>query len=98
MMQDVNDLIDAAIQAISDDDLRQGADTLYELSMIWSMAGLPITSFFDIRKHIIESAESKTDRAFIREKIKLIEREHRERRNRSEKASKIIKTNIKERI
>lgn len=95
MKHDINDMIDDAIKALIDDDVRQGADILFELAVCFHGAGLPIETFYDIRRYIVEQAISKTDALFINEKLKLIERENRDRRNRSAKTSKITKDNTK---
>lgn len=87
----INLLIDMCIQALSDDNIEQGADQLYELAVIWARAGLTQKSFADIRKYIINEATAKTDAHFIHEKLKIAERKNYERRNRTCK-SRIITT------
>ena len=91
----INDMIDECIKALVDDNIQHGADQLYELAVLWAQAGLPQTSFNDMRGYIIQQAENRTDARFIREKLKIIERENYDRRNRTCKSSKIIQNNTK---
>ena len=91
----INDMIDECIKALVDDNVQHGADQLYEIAVLWAKAGLPQSSFNDMRGYIIQQAERLTDVRFIHEKLKIIERENRERRNRTSKSRKIINENTK---
>ena len=53
---DINELIDDAIDHLCDDNAEYGAGTLVELAHLWAKAGLTQQSFEDIRHYIIESA------------------------------------------
>lgn len=46
-----------------------------ELANVWATAGMPPSSFYDMRKHIIERAIELTDKAFILEKLTIAERQ-----------------------
>ena len=83
---EINGIIDQAIESLADDDIRQGGESLTELAILWSKAGMPIQSFYDIRKYIIGEAISRTDAVFITEKLKIAERAAHEQRNRTEKS------------
>lgn len=92
---DINNAIDTAIDALADGDINQGADQLYELSVAWAKADMPQRSFEDLRGYIIQEAMEKTDHYFIIEKLKIIERANRDRRNRTAKNKKIQKDNTR---
>lgn len=77
----VNDLIDEAITALSDDSITKGADALEELAQMWAKAGMPIKSFLEVRQYIINEATAKTDALFIQEKLKIAEQNKRVTRN-----------------
>lgn len=77
----VNDLIDDAIIQLADNKIDSGVDCLVELAKIFSKAGCEMQSFFNIRKHIIDSAAEKTDAYFIETKVKLAEKQLRNTRN-----------------
>jgi hypothetical protein len=75
MPDEINDLIDAAIKELSDDNIHSGVGSLIELAHKFAAAGLGIESFLNTRKYIIDEAIRNTDAFFITEKIKLAERE-----------------------
>jgi hypothetical protein len=75
MSDKINDLIDAAIKQLADDDSNSGVGCLVELAQLWAKSGLGIESFLNTRKYIINEAIRNTDAFFITEKIKLAERE-----------------------
>lgn len=75
MSDKINDLIDTAIQQLTDDDIHSGVGCLVELAQLWAKSGLGIESFLNTRQYIINEAISQTDAFFIIEKIKLAERE-----------------------
>jgi len=74
---DINDCIDQAIEALADDNINLGAEALEQLARQWSKAGLPQSTFADIRIYIIKEASERTDALFIAEKLTIIERELR---------------------
>lgn len=92
---DINECIDSAIEALVDDDLNKGADQLYELAVHFARGGMEQQSFEHLRGYIVQEAERRTDKQFIREKLKLAERKLYERRHQTEKNRKIIKQNLK---
>ncbi|MDB4261367.1 hypothetical protein N9878_00730 [bacterium] len=67
-------LINSIEHSLINDSPEQAAQGLTELATVWSNAGMPRTSFIDMRKHIVERAIELTDRAFILEKLTLAER------------------------
>ena len=73
--EQINTLIDDAINQLADDDIRSGVGVLQEIAHVFAKAGLPIETFFNIRSYIVNEAKEKTDSLFIDEKIKLAERE-----------------------
>ena len=82
MSDQINDLIDTAIQQLTDDDIHSGVGCLTELATLFAKAGLGMDSFLNVRKYIIDAAIAKTDAFFITEKIKLAEREAQNERQR----------------
>ena len=74
-------LIQSAIDALADDNINIGAEALVELAHIWAQAGIPHSSFLEMRKYIIESAQIKTSAIFIDEKLLLSERKLHAGRN-----------------
>ncbi len=78
----INDLINAAIQELSDDNIHSGVGSLTELAQQFAKAGLGMTSFLNVRKYIIDTAVQNTDAYFITEKIKLAERDAQNERSR----------------
>jgi hypothetical protein len=78
---ELNKLIDRAIDELASDNIRFGAESLQELAYIWSKAGIPINSFLDARKYIISEASNRTDALFIQEKLKIAEQQKRASRN-----------------
>ena len=84
-----NAAIDEAIVHLCDDDPNQGAGALLEIAQMWAKAGLPQSSFTEVRQHIVNEAKARTDALFIDEKLLNAERLLQEQRN----GSRII-TNI----
>jgi len=76
----IDKLIDDCITELCSDDVTKGGECLQELAQYWAKAGLTQKSFLDMREYIILSAERKTDKAFIREKLSNSERVLREKR------------------
>lgn len=76
----IDKLIDEAIDGLSDDNIKIGADALAQLATLWSKAGLTLNSFLDIRQYIINEATQKTSALFINEKLKIAEKTLRESR------------------
>lgn len=74
-------LIQSAIDSLADDSINTGAEALVEIAQVWASAGLPQSSFLDMRKYIIESAKLKTSGYFIDEKLRLSERKLKASRN-----------------
>ena len=77
---DADKLIQECIDNLSCDDINKGGESLQELAVAWSKAGLTLKSFLDMRTYIIEQAKLNTDAYFIDEKLKLSEQALRERR------------------
>jgi len=73
-------MIEECITNLADDNINRGGEALQELAIIWAKAGLGYKSFLDMRMYIIESAKQKTDAYFIDEKLKIIEKDLREKR------------------
>lgn len=71
----VEKLMQEAEDSLVNDDPSVAADALLQLAHIWATAGIPQSSFNDIRQHIIQRAIDRTAPAFIQEKLQLIERE-----------------------
>lgn len=70
----LNDLIDECIGDLCDDNAEHGAESLVELAIIWARAGMPQSSFADMRSHIVNSAIERVGSAsFIQYKLKLAE-------------------------
>lgn len=78
---EIDELIQECIDNLSDDSIGKGAECLVELAIKWAKAGLPQSSFNDMRKYIIEEAITRTDKLFIQEKLLLTERKLRDERN-----------------
>lgn len=78
----INDLIDTAIQELTDDNIHSGVGPLIELAQQFAKAGLGMESFLNTRQYIINEAIAQTDAFFINEKIKLAEREAQNERQR----------------
>lgn len=70
----LTNLINSIEKALINDSPSVAAEGLVELANVWATAGMPPTSFYDMRKHIIERAIELTDRAFILEKLTIAER------------------------
>lgn len=81
-------LINNAIDELSDDSPRKGAEALAELANLFAKAGFKKQQFDEIRQHIIESAIRKTDPIFIKHKLEVHEALLQEKRNGS--TNKII--------
>ena len=73
--EQLSQLFQQAIDQLADDDIRKGGEALQFIAKVFHKGGMPIESFFNIRKHIVDEAIKKTDALFIHEKIKLIERD-----------------------
>ena len=83
---DVDDLIDECIDNLCDDNAETGAESLVELARYWSKAGMPIETFYDIRKYIVDQSINRlgsqaTD--FIYYKLKQAEKSLEDARNHS---------------
>lgn len=78
----IDQLIEQCVKALADDDINHGAESLIELAIMWSKAGISIQSFYDIRKVIILEAQ-KLDQCplLIETKLKLTEKLLRDARN-----------------
>ena len=74
-------LIQSAIDALADDNINTGAEALVEIAQVWAKAGIPQSSFADMRLFIVESAKKKTSALFIDEKLRLSERKLQASRN-----------------
>lgn len=96
--QYINDLMDEAIDHLCDDSPDYGADTLVELAHIFASAGMPKSTFQNIRTHIINSAIErlgKSSTMFVHYKLqkaeqKLFEERRKISGNRSNAGSIII--------
>jgi len=77
----INDLIDEAINQLSDDNPNFGAESLQDLAQIFAKAGLTKQSFMGIRQFIVNQAIEQTDAMFIKEKLEIAEKKLQERRN-----------------
>ena len=95
MDRDINDIIDDCITALSDGNIESGADQLYELALCFARAGLPIQTFYDIRRYVINGATDRTDEHFMKEKLIVMERRNRDRRNKTQKSRKITAGNTR---
>ena len=82
-----NDLIDSAIDALSDDSITSGCDVLVEIAQHFAAAGIPQSSFMDTRQYIINEATARTDAFFIEEKLRLAERAAQSRRREAGKGA-----------
>lgn len=72
----INDLIDEAINHLCDDSPDYGADTLVEIAHIFAAGGMPQHVFQNIRAHIINSAIErlgKSSTMFIHHKLQKAE-------------------------
>lgn len=72
---DVDKMIEEAIQSLISDTPKQAAECLQELAKTWAGAGFTKQSFMEMRQHIVLMAESKTDAAFVREKLRIAEQD-----------------------
>ena len=73
---DINELIDDAIDHLCDDNAEYGAATIIELAHLWAKAGLTQQSFADMRHYIIQSAIERlgtSATAFIHMKVQIAE-------------------------
>ena len=77
---DFDSLISEAIIELAGDDVTKGAECLVEIAQLWAKAGLPQSSFMEMRQYIINEAIERTDQVFIETKIEMAERKLRERR------------------
>ena len=71
---EVNKIIDSCIDNLADDSIDVGADSLFELAIIWAKAGMNEQSFLDMRKYIVKQAKLKTNELFIDEKLRIAEK------------------------
>lgn len=76
----IDKLIDDSIKSLVNDTPEQAAESIQELAKLWASSGLGKQSFFNMRSHIIKMAESKTDAAFIAEKLRVAESKLMEKR------------------
>ena len=76
----IDDLFDSIVDELCDNDINKGADSLVELAHFWAKAGFTKKSFLEMRLHLIQKAEERTDVYFIREKLKLAEMKNHDRR------------------
>lgn len=82
MLEDEFDnLIEDAIDSLIDDSPEKAAECLVELAHVWASCGMPRSSFENLRKYIVNEAESRTDAVFIREKLTIAEQFLREQRH-----------------
>ena len=79
--QQLDRLIQSAIDALADDNINIGAEALVEIAGVWAQAGIPQSSFAEMRVFIVESAKKKTSALFIDEKLRLYERKLQASRN-----------------
>ncbi len=68
-INNVDKLIDDAIEALSDDRVDAGVENLYELAILWKSAGMDAASFSDICGYIEREAAAKSDETFVQVKI-----------------------------
>ena len=83
---EVIELIDDAIDHLTDDNAEYGAGTLVELAHLWAKAGLTQQSFADIRHFIINSAIERlgtSATAFIHMKVTMAEQSLKKERKHS---------------
>ncbi len=78
---ELDNLINSVINDLSDDNLKSGVDSLIEVADIFAKAGMPQSTFENIRQHIIQEATKRTDALFINEKVKAVEKTHNRLRN-----------------
>lgn len=74
----INDQMDEAIQYLVNENPDKCAEILIDLANLWAKAGMPLSSFADIRSHIVKSAiELVGNAAFIQYKLKFAEQKLR---------------------
>ena len=61
--------ITEAINTLSNDDPGRCAECLVDLASTWANAGMPHSSFAELRKYIVKEASSKSGAYFIKEKL-----------------------------
>ena len=72
----LDDLMNEIAEKLSDGRPKDAADGLRDLASYFARAGMPIESFFNIRKHLIDQAREKAGcPVFIDEQLKLAEQE-----------------------
>ena len=81
----INDLIDEAINTLVNDSPEKSAEALTELAGMWAVAGLTLQSFLDMRKHIVKMAIKQTSVLFVQEKLIVQEQIMRNKRNGQQK-------------
>jgi len=80
-VEEINSLIDQAVESLINDVPEKSAEALEELAYICAKAGLRGQELFEsIRKSVIVNAEAKSDRLFIKEKLKVAEEIARSKR------------------
>lgn len=78
---ELNTLIDQAIEQLSDDRVDSGIDILNELAVVWKTAGMTGQSFKEICIYIQEQAAEKSDSDFVHMKMRVALKESRERKH-----------------
>ncbi len=68
-INNIDQIIDGAIEALSDDRIDTGVENLYELAILWKSAGMDAASFSDICGYIEREAAAKSDETFVQVKI-----------------------------
>jgi len=79
--EQITKLMQQAEDALVDDAPEKAAEALQELAHVWAKAGVPQSSFLDLRKHLVQAAEGRTSAPFINEKLRVAEQLMRENRN-----------------
>jgi hypothetical protein len=79
----INELVDDCIDDLCDDNAEQGAGSLIELAHIFARAGMPQSSFMNMREFIINSAVERLGTAatsFIHYKLQVAEQDAKKTR------------------
>jgi hypothetical protein len=79
----INELVDDCIDDLCDDNAEQGAGSLIELAHIFARAGMPQSSFMNMREFIINSAIERLGTAatsFIHYKLQVAEQDAKKTR------------------
>jgi hypothetical protein len=77
----IDQMITEAINALISDTPEKASEALTELAFLWASAGIPKTSFNDLRQYVVSQAMSQTSVPFIEEKLRLAERINRKKRD-----------------